>query len=132
VAALIASVAIALTLAGAPNTRLAVITQTGTSEARLHTSGATLRCDGSQANGTGYLHARAKQACRLVGRGTLQHVARAQRGQRLCSQIYSGPQHAHITGLIGHTHIDLTVTRTDGCGTADWTTLGVLLGDPQR
>ena len=129
---LVATIAIALTLAGAPHTRLTVLTQTGTSEATLHTSRATLRCDGTQASGTGYLHARAKQACRLVGRGTLQRVARAQRGQRLCSQIYSGPQHAHVTGRIGRTHVDLTVTRTDGCGTADWTTLEALLGDPQR
>jgi hypothetical protein len=128
----IAVIAVALTLAGVPRTNLTIVTHTGTTEASLHTSRAVLRCDDTKSNGTGYLHAQAKQACRLVGSGTLQQVARAQRGRRLCSQIYSGPQHAHITGLTGHNHIDLTVTRTDGCGTADWTTLQTLLGHPQR
>jgi cation diffusion facilitator CzcD-associated flavoprotein CzcO len=35
-----------------------------------------------------------------------------------------------MTGAIHH--IDLTVTRTDSCGTADWKTLQVLLGNPER
>jgi hypothetical protein len=61
---LVATIAIALTLAGAPHTRLTVVTETGTAEATLHTSQANLRCDDTKANGTGYLHTRAKQACR--------------------------------------------------------------------
>jgi hypothetical protein len=129
---LIATIAIALTLVGAPHTNLTIVTQTGTADASLHTSRATLRCDDSRVGGTGYLRRQAKQACRLIGSGTLERVARAQRSRRLCSQIYSGPQHAHINGLIGHNHIDITVTRTDGCGTADWKTLQALLGNPER
>jgi hypothetical protein len=129
---LVATVAIVLSLLGAPHTCLTVVTQTGMPGASLHTSRATLRCDDSKASGTGSLHTHAKQACRLVSKGILQRVARTQHSQRLCSQIYSGPQHAHVIGLIGHSHIDLTVTRTDSCGTADWKTLQPLLGNPER
>ena len=65
-------------------------------------------------------------------RGAIQRVANNQRSRRVCSQIYGGPQRAHIKGTINAKPVNLTVTRTDGCGTADWQTLEPLLGDPQR
>jgi hypothetical protein len=68
----------------------------------------------------------------FVRGGAVQRVARGQRSGRVCSQIYGGPQRAHVTGTIDGRQVDLTVTRTDGCGTDDWRALEPLLGDPQR
>ena len=39
---------------------------------------------------------------------------------------------ARVTGTVQGERVDMTVTRTDGCGTADWQALEPLLGDPQR
>jgi hypothetical protein len=62
----------------------------------------------------------------------LRRVVRDQESRRLCSQIYSGPQQARITGTVRGERINLTITRTDGCGTADWHRLEALLGPPER
>jgi LysM repeat protein len=97
----------------------------------LRASTATLACDGT-ASATGFLRGVAKNACALVSGGVLAQVAADRRSRRVCSQIYGGPQHAHITGTAADQRVDLTVTRTDGCGTADWQTLERLLGDPQQ
>ena len=47
-----------------------------------------------------------------------------------CAQVYGGPQHARITGTVAGRKVDLTVTRTDGCGIRDWDRLEWLLGPP--
>jgi LysM repeat protein len=94
-------------------------------------SQATLSCDGA-ASATGFLRDAAGPACDLVRRGDLQRVAAQQRRRRLCAQVYGGPQRARITGRVGGRRVDLTVTRADACGTADWQALEALLGNPQR
>jgi hypothetical protein len=112
-------------------TRLHVSTEVGPQSGPLHAETATLHCDGHP-RATGFLRTTSNSACRLVRRGTVRRVARQQRSRRLCSQIYGGPQRAHITGTIGDDRIKMTVTRTDGCGTADWDKLEALLGPPDR
>jgi LysM repeat protein len=92
---------------------------------------ATLACDGT-ASATGFLRGAARNACALVRSGLITQVAADRRSRRLCSQVYGGPQRAHITGTVEGQRVDLTVTRTDSCGTADWQTLEPLLGDPQQ
>jgi hypothetical protein len=116
-----------------PNTatQLTIKARIGVATATLRPAGATLRCDGT-AFATGYLRHTANRACALVHRGAIQRVANNQRSRRVCSQIYGGPQSAHIKGTINAEPVNLTVTRTDGCGTADWQTLEALLGYPQR
>jgi hypothetical protein len=128
---LLVSLLILFAGAGTPRTQLTVVTETGSVSSSLRSSQATLRCGANKVRGTGYLRTRAKQACRLVSKGALQRVERAQRSRRFCSQIYGGPQRAHITGQIGRHRVDLTITRTDGCGTADWYALQTLLGNPE-
>ena len=105
--------------------------ETGADPSALLPSQATLSCDRG-AHATGFLQNAAGPACVFVARGLVQQVAAHQRGRRVCSQIYGGPQHAHLTGTVGGEDVDLTITRTDGCGTADWQTLTPLLGDPQQ
>jgi LysM repeat protein len=112
-------------------TQLTIERATGTAATVLVPSQATLSCDGS-AHGTGFLRRAAGPACALIERGVIQQIAANQRSGRLCSQVYGGPQHAHITGTINRRRVNLTVNRTDGCAMTDWQTLEPLLGDPER
>jgi len=112
-------------------TQLAIDRQTGTAATVLRPSQATLRCD-QTALATGFLRNAPGPACALVHLGAVQKVAANQRPRRACRQVYGGPQSAHITGTIDGQRVNLTVTRTDACGAADWQTLEPLLGDPQR
>ncbi len=112
-------------------TQLTIETQTGDVSTVLVPSQATLRCDGTAA-ATGFLQKVPAPACAAVRQNVVQKIAASQRTRRVCSQVYGGPQTAHITGTVDRRHVDLTVTRTDGCGIADWQTLEPLLGDPQR
>ena len=49
---------------------------------------------------------------------------------QMCSQIYSGPQTAHVTGTWNGRPVDVSLSRTDGCRTAQWGSLGPLLPGP--
>jgi LysM repeat protein len=112
-------------------THLAIGRETSSGTTVLLPSQATLTCDGT-AHATGFLRKAAGPACALVDRHAVQQVAADQHTRRFCSQIYGGPQSAHITGTVGGQDVNLTVTRADGCGTTDWQTLAPLLGDPQQ
>jgi LysM repeat protein len=94
-------------------------------------SESTLSCD-PVPSATGFLQEVAGAACALVHRGVVQKITKQQHSHQLCSQIYGGPQYAHITGTVSGEPVNLMVTRTDGCGTAAWQTLEPLLGDPER
>jgi hypothetical protein len=50
----------------------------------------------------------------------------------MCSQVYGGPQTAHVTGRWHGSPVDLRLSRTDGCRTAQWASLGPLLPGPAR
>jgi hypothetical protein len=91
---------------------------------------ATLICGRAQ-TATGFI-VDAAATCELVSederaRGRLVDGPAADRS---CTQIYGGPQQAHVTGTLDGQRIDATVTRADGCGIADWTLLEPLLGAP--
>jgi LysM repeat protein len=122
-------------LAGMPSAsapaQLTIETRTGTATSVLLVSSATLDCDGTPA-ATGFLRVVARAACREVARGSVTQVAARQRHARVCSEDYGGPQSASITGTAGGRHIDLNVSRSDGCGIADWQALSGLLGEPDR
>ncbi len=50
---------------------------------------------------------------------------------RACTEIYGGPERARVRGTIAGEPLDVTVTRSDGCGIADYERLFGLLGrDP--
>lgn len=50
---------------------------------------------------------------------------------RICTEIYGGPDEAHITGTLDGQPVDLVVDRADGCGIDDWDrTLGDVLPAP--
>jgi LysM repeat protein len=112
-------------------TELTVDAVTGSATGSLEPSQATLTCARTP-HATGYLHDVAESACRFVAGGGVAGVAEAQHGDRLCAQVYGGPQRARISGRIDTRGVRLTVTRSDACGTADWNALAPLLGDPER
>jgi hypothetical protein len=47
---------------------------------------------------------------------------------RACTQQYGGPEEAHLTGTLEGEPVDVTVTRSDGCGIADYEALFAALG----
>ncbi len=134
VAVVACSVAIVLGACGGGSgsshvTDLSIERETGPTAAQLVTTRATVHCDGS-ATATGFLANAAQAACASVDAVTT--VAARRRSRRACTQLYGGPQRARVTGTIRGRRIDVTVTRTDGCGVDDWSTLEPLLGNPTR
>ncbi len=118
--------------ADAPTT-LTLTTKTGAATSVLVPGEATLECGGADGpTATGFLEQNAAAACAAVAQGVLQDVVKSQRSGLLCSQLYGGPQTARIEGTVDGKKIDLSVSRTDGCGVSDWTALAALLGDPDR
>ncbi|MFN8027136.1 MAG: LysM domain-containing protein [Acidimicrobiia bacterium] len=112
------------------STSLTITTRTG-SESVLVPSEATLEC-GATPKATGFLADAAEPACAAVADGAVTKVKQSQKSGRLCSQIFGGPQTAHITGTIDDKDVNLRVDRTDGCGVEDWTALEAVLGAPDR
>ncbi len=128
----VAAALLALTVSGTSPVHLHIVVDVGLQTGPAHTEQATLRCDGDHTRATGFLRSRSKAACRVIRRGVLRRVVRDQQSRRLCSQIYGGPQRARITGTVGGDRVNLSLTRTDGCGTSDWDRLETLLGRPER
>ncbi len=46
----------------------------------------------------------------------------------MCTEIWGGPQTAHVTGTVDGTPVDATFRRSDGCHMARWDALADLLG----
>ncbi len=44
-------------------------------------------------------------------------------GDRVCTEIYGGPDTAHIRGTLDGQPVDTVIDRTNGCGISDWDTL---------
>jgi hypothetical protein len=47
----------------------------------------------------------------------------------ICTEVFDGPQTAHVTGRWGGEPVDLQLGRNNGCRTAQWDSLGPLLPD---
>jgi hypothetical protein len=91
----------------------------------------TIAC-ADTAEGTGFLAdpATAEAACELL-RTNADVVSRLVDGpptDLICTDQYGGPEVASVAGQIDGREVDATITRTDGCGIADWTSLEALLG----
>ena len=55
-------------------------------------------------------------------------VASTRDTMRACTELYGGPETAHLTGTLNGEPVDVTVTRNDGCGIADYDALFEALG----
>ena len=45
-----------------------------------------------------------------------------------CTQLYGGPEEAHVTGTLRGEPVDVTIDRADGCGIASYEALFEALG----
>ena len=50
---------------------------------------------------------------------------------RACTEIYGGPETAHVTGTLRGEPVDVSITRNNGCGIADYEALFDALGVEQ-
>jgi hypothetical protein len=81
---------------------------------------AHLRCRAASHRADGFLSdAGAATACRRA-RKIAAFLDAAPSKDRICTQIYGGPQRGRITGTIGARSIDRRFKRTDGCAIGDW------------
>ncbi len=102
-----------------------------TEAAKVPFSG-TVDCPAGHPSGTGMFATNAAAVCaEIVARREVLARVGSEPG-RMCSEIYGGPQQARITGTVAGTPVSIRVSRSDGCGIADWTTLQWLLGPPER
>ena len=134
----------AVTLAGAfggcgdadePAARPTSTTQPGADEltivyddgAGAKTSGA-LTCRGADRRAEGALDGRAPAAelC-AQARGLAELLTTTPPKGRTCTQIYGGPETAHVTGTIDGEKVDRRFKRTNGCEIADFTRAAGLL-----
>lgn len=102
-----------------PETRLEISVQLG---AEGETMEAELLCP--EGRGTGYLKESGEEACRVL---EAEESALYPEPDRVCTQQYGGPEEATIRGVLDGEALEVRVTRTDGCGIADWDRLVGLL-----
>lgn len=74
-----------------------------------------LRCGGSR-------------PCDRAQLDKLAAVAEPDDPARACTLVYGGPEEAHLTGMLDGERVDATVTRSNGCGIADYEALFAALG----
>ena len=55
-------------------------------------------------------------------------IAGAKDTMRACTELYGGPETAHVTGTLDGEAVDVTITRNNGCGVADYDALFEALG----
>jgi len=89
---------------------------------------ATLKCDGTS-TGTGFLAgAAAGRACATVAAPAAAAYLRNPEPQgQVCTQIFSGPERAHVSGTLAGQPVDAQLGRRNGCETAGWELLKPLL-----
>ena len=86
----------------------------------------TLDCGGSAEKGSGFLESSASEHCRAA-RGLEKLLTTPPPKDRVCTQIYGGPQTARITGTFGAQDVARDLKRTNGCEIEDWKQADALL-----
>jgi hypothetical protein len=89
----------------------------------------TLSCSGATSKGTGMFADNAVEICQKItdAPAVFSEVGAT---NRMCAQMYGGPEHAKIQGTVEGARVDVTVNRSDGCGIDDWQKIEWLLGPP--
>jgi hypothetical protein len=80
---------------------------------------ATLDCGDGDAHGSGFLEARADEHCRTA-RGLQRLLTVPPPKDQVCTQLYGGPQTAHIAGTLAGQTVARDLARRNGCEIADW------------
>jgi hypothetical protein len=87
---------------------------------------ATLTCLGTRENATGYLREAPEQGCEQAHQ-LADLLLNAPAPDRVCTEIYGGPQTATVQGTINGRWVRRAFARTNGCELADWGQMGPLL-----
>ena len=84
-----------------------------------------LTCGDATATIAGFDDLQAEPACRRLSIPEVQErlVSPPLPGDRVCTEIYGGPDTAHIRGTLDGQPVDTVIDRTNGCGISDWDTL---------
>jgi hypothetical protein len=80
---------------------------------------AALRCGDGKRTVSGFLQDHPGKLCRSARRLGPFLASRPERN-RVCIQIYGGPETALIRGTVGQFDADRRFSRSDGCQIADW------------
>ena len=89
---------------------------------------ALLTCRDSVQRAGGFLNGKApvSELCETA-RSLKQLLTTQPEKDRMCTQIYGGPETARVTGTIDGEKVDRRFTRTNGCEVADFTAAAALL-----
>jgi hypothetical protein len=90
----------------------------------------TLTCRDGQQRATGALAARGRPSAAALcakARALRELLTTQPAKDRMCTQIYGGPQTARVTGTIGGEPVDRRFTRTNGCEIGDFARAAALL-----
>ena len=69
-----------------------------------------------------------REPCERARLDKVAEVAEPDDPARACTLVYGGPEKAQVTGMLEGRPVDVTVTRTNGCGIAEYEALFVALG----
>ena len=95
-----------------------------------HRKKAELICDGNGYRAFGYLrHRNATKLCNRAYR-LEEWLGSTPPKDRVCTEIYGGPDHARVRGYVRGTQVDRRFNRANGCGIADWNRAQRLLPKP--
>jgi hypothetical protein len=86
----------------------------------------TLKCGEGSAVGSGFLESAAAEHCKAA-RDLEKLLTTQPPKDRVCTQVYGGPQTARITGTFGAQDVARSLSRTDGCQIEDWKQADALL-----
>ncbi len=68
-----------------------------------------------------------ERACAALADPEVIDALRPPSADRVCTEIYGGPEVATITGTVAGAPVDAHVDRTNGCGIARWDVLAPIL-----
>lgn len=78
-------------------------------------------CLGDTATVIGSTSVGAESACRALNESEVATLlTEGPAADRICTEQYGGPDEAVIVGLLDGVEVDVTITRTNGCGIDDW------------
>jgi hypothetical protein len=89
--------------------------------------GARLTCREGLTSATGFLRRRDPRRLCRTARLQARFLASQPDPDRVCPQIYGGPETAHFRGTIGSRRIDRRFARRDGCEIDDWDRVAAML-----
>lgn len=82
-----------------------------------------LTCGDGAASIDGFEGLTAEAACERLSIPEVQERLISPPSDRVCTEIYGGPDTAHIRGTLDGQDVDTIIDRTNGCGISDWDTL---------